>query len=114
MAIRFGDGLLDKLMRERARQFGPVVAHAMKQLGFSQYEVAQRGNIGPVTLNRIVRGHRPPTEAQALRIAAAFMAPRERQVASWVLEMAGFDPLGMVRDAEQRDGDKKRPVLLGQ
>lgn len=113
MASRFGDGLLDKLMRERARQFGPVVAHAMKQLGFTQYEVAQRGNIGPVTLNRIVKGHRPPTEAQALRIAAALMGARERQVASWVLEMAGFDPLGIVDGTEQKDGDKKRPVLLG-
>jgi hypothetical protein len=75
--------------------------------------VAQRSAIDLVTFFRIITARRLPTEAQALRIAAALKGAKERQVASRVLEMAGFDPPGIVDGTGQKDGDGKRPVLPG-
>jgi hypothetical protein len=73
--------------------------------------VAQRSAIDLVTFFRIITARRLPTEAQALRIALALMRPRERQIASWVLELAGFDPLGIGDGREKEDGHDRRPVL---
>jgi predicted transcriptional regulator len=114
MAIRFGDGLLDKLLRERARHFGPILRGVLKEFGLSQYKLAWLANVGPVDLNRIVKGHRPPTEVQALRIACAvIMNKDQRSLASSILEEAGFDPLGLEDEAAEEYLDEGRRVSLG-
>ncbi len=114
MPNRYGDTLVDKLLRERAEQFGPELKRLFGQLGLTQYEVARRANLGADTLNRIVRGHRAATEAQALRIACAVaMTAKQRQVASEIVDGACFDPLGLEDHTVEKHQDGQPPVLRG-
>ena len=62
-----------------ATEFGDLLYRTLKDRGMSQYRLAARTNLGPETINRIVKGVRRPTEAQILRIAMVLLGS-QRQI----------------------------------
>lgn len=49
-------------------EFARLLARTLVERGMAQHRLAMRSGVGPVTINRIVNGVRPPTEWQLLRI----------------------------------------------
>lgn len=106
MVVRF-DKDLDRHLRDRATRFGEVLASVLPVRGLSQYRLSLRANLGAETVNRVVRGHRPPTETQVLRIGVALLMTRgQLSLMSSLLEAAEFDPLGTTEmPSEEEHGE---------
>ena len=94
MVVRF-DKETDRLLRERAKEFGEVMTETLRLLGLTQYGLSDKANLPPETVNRITRGRRAATEVQVLRMgSAALMSAEQRWELSLMLEIAQFDPMG--------------------
>jgi transcriptional regulator with XRE-family HTH domain len=108
VVVRF-DKELDRHLRERATRFGEVLATVLAKRGLSQYRLSLRANLGAETVNRVVRGRRPPTEAQVLRMGVALLMTTEQlSLMSSLLEAAEFDPLGTIEmTLEQQRGERR-------
>ncbi len=110
--VRFNKEL-DRHLRERATRFGEALALVLPRKRFSQYRLSLLTNLGAETVNRIVRGHRPPTETQVLRIGIALLMTQDQlSLMSSLLEAAEFDPLGDSDMLKERE-DGERPILSG-
>jgi transcriptional regulator with XRE-family HTH domain len=80
-------------------EFARLLAQTLVEHGMAQHRLAMRSGVGPVTINRLVNGVRPPTEWQLLRIGIGLTGDLEQiKEINRLLDEAGLKVFG---EAEQ-------------
>jgi transcriptional regulator with XRE-family HTH domain len=68
-----------------ATEFGDLLYQILKERRMSQYRLAGLTNLGPETINRLIKGVRRPTEAQILRISMVLLGSQRQITATNLL-----------------------------
>ena len=85
-------------MRENG-EYRNLLRRCLADSGLSQYRLADLSGVGPVTLNRILNGHRTATELQVLRLAVAMlMSVTQKRALNEHLDSAEFYTLPLRGD----------------
>ena len=93
-------------------EFARLLARTLVERGMAQHRLAMRSGVGPVTINRIINGVRPPTEWQLLRIGIGLTGDLEQiKEINRLLDEAGLRVFGeaerywLEREEEEDDDD---------
>lgn len=88
-------------------EFARLLARTLVERGMAQHRLAMRSGVGPVTINRIVNGVRPPTEWQLLGIGIGLTGDLQQiKEINRLLDEAGLRVFGEAeRFWQEEEGD---------
>lgn len=88
-------------------EFARLLARTLVERGMAQHRLAMRSGVGPVTINRIINGVRPPTEWQLLRIGIGLTGDLEQiKQINRLLDEAGLRVFGEAEHYwQEEDGE---------